>query len=481
MKPLTKLVLPVLVAGALVGCNGSDNDTAVGDIRVLHTSPDAPPVNVLLDGTPAIQSLDYAESSGFRSAPTGTYDVAVEAIIPGGNATVLDVPGLDVTANSRTTVLAVGTVAVDEGTDILLEVLAVPDSAADPAVDEVALTIVHASPAAGALGNVDIYLTAPGDALNAAMPVTLGYKGIADAGAVPADVYRVRITPEDDTNTVLFDSGQVDFASFSGQQLVVAAIDEADQSEPVAPVKLLVANDDSGLNIRDTATEAGVRAVHLSPDAANAAVANGPVEVFATIEGGAAVELIDSLAYLENQPTLDLYVGVEPGAYVLDVAPDTGTIDDSIFTSGTVTLEAGMDYSVFAVGYALTTPDFTLVPTMDDNRAIATQASLKVVHGAAAVGPVDVYVTAAGDFTAQDVLDGNAGAPLLSNFAFAEVSDYVAVAEGSYDVRVVSGGVVAINVEGASLSNGDVITAIAYGPDEVDNDPAAAGLLLLSN
>ena len=40
---------------------------------------------------------------------------------------------------------------------------------------------------------------------------------------------------------------------------------------------------------------------------------------------------------------------------------------------------------------------------------------------------------------------------------------------------------VAINVEGALLSNGSVVTAIAYGPDEADNNPAAPGLMLLTN
>jgi len=59
----------------------------------------------------------------------------------------------------------------------------------------------------------------------------------------------------------------------------------------------------------------------------------------------------------------------------------------------------------------------------------------------------------------------------------------VAVPEGSYDVRVLdqASGTVVIDFPGATLDNGDVITAIAYGPDESDNDPATAGLMLLTN
>ena len=105
------------------------------------------------------------------------------------------------------------------------------------------------------------------------------------------------------------------------------------------------------------------------------------------------------------------------------------------------------------------------------------------MHGAAAVGTVDVYVTAADAFTVADVEGGMAGRPLVPDFEFGEITGYVPVAEGNYDVRVLdqASGTVVINVEGASLSNGDVVTAIAYGPDESDNDPATADLMLLTN
>ena len=52
----------------LTGCGGSSSNdntvTSQGSIRVLHASPDAPPVNVKLDGNVSISDLDYAQSSG---------------------------------------------------------------------------------------------------------------------------------------------------------------------------------------------------------------------------------------------------------------------------------------------------------------------------------------------------------------------------------------------------------------------------------
>jgi hypothetical protein len=485
MKDTKSIFAVLLFSLLLVACGDDDPAPAVptGEIRVLHTSPDAPPVDVLLDSTTAISDLDYAESSGYASVATATYEVSVEAITPAGNAEVINVPALDVAEDSRTTVLAVGTATQETPTDVILEAITVDDSAATPGASEVAIRVVHASPTAGSLGDVDIYVTAPGGAFT--NPITLGYKEDADLAAVPADSYQIRITPNGNTTPVLYDSGAVDLSSFAGEKLLIAAIDTTNDTESDstdgAPVKLLVATDETDLTILDSSTEAGARVVHLSPNAGTAA--GGPVKVFATANDGRPAELIPSFDYFDIVPAADAYVGVEEADYVFDVAPASGTISDSVYTSPSLTFMQGFEYTAIAVGYVGDTPAFTLLATQDSNRAIATQASVKVVHGAAAVGTVDVYVTAAGAFTVADVEGGTAGMPLVPDFEFGQITDYVPVAEGSYDVRVLdqASGTVVIDVPGAMLDNGDVVTAIAYGPDESDNDPATAGLMLLTN
>jgi hypothetical protein len=172
---------------------------------------------------------------------------------------------------------------------------------------------------------------------------------------------------------------------------------------------------------------------------------------------------------------------VPGGEYVFDVAPDTDSIGDSVFTSASVTLAAGREYTVVATGRVLSGPAFGLLFSGDDSRAIATQASIKVVHAAPAAGNVDVFVTPAGAFTVNDVETGVAGAPLLDEFAFAEITDYVAVAPGSYDVRVVAGGVAAINIENLPLDPGSVSTVVARGPVEPAGVPNDFGVILLTN
>lgn len=58
---------------------------------VIHVSSDAPPVDIKLDNAVAVPALDYPQSTGFVSITAGTYDVAVDAIAPGGNLDVTTV------------------------------------------------------------------------------------------------------------------------------------------------------------------------------------------------------------------------------------------------------------------------------------------------------------------------------------------------------------------------------------------------------
>ena len=463
LKPIA-LASALAAAFTLAGCSDSDDivltpDTPPSDdtaqLRVIHTSPDAPPVNVKLNTVIAISDLDYAESSGYRTVDAGSSDIAVEAIIPSGNADVITVPGFSLDANGRYTVIAVDNTAT-------IEPLVANESAATPASNEIGIAVVHASPA---VGSVDVYVTAPGVNVTSVDPTfTFDFKGQIDAGALPAGMYQIQITPTG-SKSVAYDSGELDLSPFAGQKLMLVAVSTTNETaQQTSPVKLLAATDGSSLELYDENTNAGARVVHLSPDAGTAA--GGPVEVFATSPSlpTSPTELIDAFSYTEVVPGPGTYVSVPEGEYVFDVAPDGTGIGGSVYTSPTLSLDEGAEYTVIAAGYVLTTPAFGLLATEDENRSIVTQASVKVVHAAPLAGLVDVYVTSAGQFSASDVENGLAGTPLLAAFAFADISEYVPVAPGSYDIRVVAGGVVAINIEGFDLAAGSVSTVIAREP-----------------
>jgi hypothetical protein len=468
------LIAAVIGIGAIVALTGcdSDSESAQAALRIIHGSPDAPAVNAKLNGAAAIADIDYAESTGYVNVDADTYEIAVEGIIPGGNADVITVPGVDLAQDSRTTIVAVDAVAS-------IEELVVADSAAIPTSDEVALQVLHASPAAEAAtgaDGVDIYVTAFGTDINTEMPVfNFSFKDNVDAGALPAGVVQIRATVGG-TKDIVFDSGEVDLGPFGGQKLLVIALDTVNPTTQFASlISLLVATDSAQVMLYDAETQAGARVVHASPDAT--AAAGGDVEVWATTNG-ASTELIDAFGYLDVVPNSNTHVRTAAGDYVFNVAAE-GTGIPGAYTSPSLSLAAGSEYTVIASGRITAAPDFGLLVSADDSRAVATQASVKVVHSAPAAGDVQVFVTVAGDFSPAEVLSGAAGDPLLDGFAYGDLTDYVALAPGDYDVRVVAGAAVAID-EQLTLGPGSVSTIIAVGPGE-PAPPAGFDVVLLTN
>ena len=97
------LVGSVMAGGILL--SGCSDDAETAGLRVIHASPDAPAVNVRLGSVTEISNLDYAQSSGYEVISSGRQDVAVEAIIPGGNADVITVPDFLFDQNGRYTII----------------------------------------------------------------------------------------------------------------------------------------------------------------------------------------------------------------------------------------------------------------------------------------------------------------------------------------------------------------------------------------
>jgi hypothetical protein len=469
----------------VTGCSSDDttlpdslnSDTSSSLVRIIHASADAPPVNIKLDNAVAVPALDYPNSTGFVNINSGTYDVAVDAIVPGGNLEVITVNDLNLIQDQRYTIVAIGDTAN-------IKEFVAAETASSPAADEVGITVLHAATAAG---NVDVYVTAPGEDLTF-LPAnfTFDFNGQFDAGALPAGPYQIRVVANGDiTKTAVYDSGTIDLSGFAGQKLLLLALNTVNSTTQLAsPVKLVAYTDSAQVELLDTRTNSGARVVHLSPDAGTAA--SGPVEVFASSPAlpSSPTELITSISYKQSLPDTDSFADVPAGDYIFDVAPDNAGIGSSVHTSPTpVTLSTGAEYTVIASAYVLTSPAFSLLATQDNNRSIVTQASVKVIHGSPLAGTVDVFVTPAGAYTKEQVEGGMAGDPLLDDFTFGTITDYVNVVPGDYDIRVVTNsgmGTAAINVEGFNLAAGSVSTVIAHEPK--DNGPATDfGLVVLTN
>ncbi|MEL6214115.1 MAG: DUF4397 domain-containing protein, partial [Pseudomonadota bacterium] len=202
----SKLTAMAAVAAiALTGCDAFDDDdddaAVVVDttvVRVLHASPDAPAVDVTIDGL-SFSGVDYKQGTQDIRVPGGTYTVQVDGLTPGGNTTVIGPVDLALAADTRYAVIAAGPVAT-----IAPVIVEIPDQS--PAVGNIRATVVHGAPAAPA---VDVYVTAPGAALGAS--AALGSFSFGDSLGpveVPGGEYQIRVTLAG-TTTVVFDSGPV--------------------------------------------------------------------------------------------------------------------------------------------------------------------------------------------------------------------------------------------------------------------------------
>jgi hypothetical protein len=151
---------------------------------------------------------------------------------------------------------------------------------------------------------------------------------------------------------------------------------------------------------------ARVRFIHLSPDAPAVDVTlpeNGNAKLALGVEFGKASD----------------YVEIDAGTFELSVRP-AGSADQVL--GKRETFEAGRVYTLYATGLAGGRPRLSLLKSVD---ARATVARLRVIHASPDAPNVDVYAD---------------GQRLLRNVRFRQVSNYLDLLPGQYQLQVVQAG-----------------------------------------
>ena len=215
-----------LLASSLFAC-GDDEAIAPStnaQVRVVHASPDAPNVDVLVDNAVVLSNVPFKAASNFLAVPAGSRNVKVRAA--GTSTTVIDA-NAPLTADKAYTIIATGRVAS-------IAPLVLEDNLTNPAAGNIKLRLVHGSPTAG---NVDIYVTAPGADINTATPTVpnVAFRAASGYLEVPAGTYRVRITPVG-SKTVAIDVNNVTLTS--GQIRTAVAVDAVGGGTPLSAILL---------------------------------------------------------------------------------------------------------------------------------------------------------------------------------------------------------------------------------------------------
>ncbi|MEM6639817.1 MAG: DUF4397 domain-containing protein [Pseudomonadota bacterium] len=458
------MLLPVvlLATAGMAGCDifESDDDDAPASppipitpdrfrVQVLHASPDAPAVNLLINGNQVAGGVDYKEGTLPLEQPEGEYTVQVDGITPGGDVTVIGPATLQFDGNLLYSVLAVNDVAN-------IEPLIINQDDTDVPAGLVRARVVHAAPAAPA---VDVFVTAPGADLTAEMPLgSFSFRGDLGPVEVPAGDYQIRVTLAGDASTVVYDSGTVALAG-GGDLLLAAVQNTGTGSSPIQLVGLDssadATTDNPAFEILDAATPTRLRVVHASPDAP---------DVDVVVNDDFANPLVNDLPF----PTSSGFVDVPPATYNVKVTP--------FDNAGVVVIDADLDllaneiYSVLAVGLLA---DIEALVLSEDPRPVATAAKVRIVHGSPSAGNVDIYVTAPGT-------DISGATPAFADIPFKASTGFVELAAGDYEVTVTPTGTTtaAIGPAAITIDNTGVYTAIAR---DADGGGTPLGLILLDN
>ncbi len=152
-----------------------------GRLRVVHASPDAPAVDVYVDGEAVLTGVSFGAVSDYLTAPAGERSVRITAA--GDESTVAFDGMVTVQADTSYTAVAFGNLTTDEFAIGVLE-----DAPPSVGSDEAAVGLFHASPDAPP---VTVTVASSGDALFE----NLGYGEQAGYATVPAGSYTLEVRP----------------------------------------------------------------------------------------------------------------------------------------------------------------------------------------------------------------------------------------------------------------------------------------------
>lgn len=207
------LLALALAAAALTSACGDGGGPGNGEgrLRFVQISPDAGPVDIVLDGDTLVRNLPYAAASEYFDASAEGHTMQVSAA---GTATTLLDQDISVADGADYTVLVADTLAD-------LRTIVLTDDNGPPPAGKIKVRAVHGSPHAG---SVDVYVTTPNDVISGSTPVLIDVQFGQLSTYLDADAgtYRVRVTPTGTTD-VLIDSG--DLTLQTGQVRTVIAVD----------------------------------------------------------------------------------------------------------------------------------------------------------------------------------------------------------------------------------------------------------------
>jgi hypothetical protein len=375
----------------VAGSGGDAGDPA--RVRVLHLSPDAPSVDVFVDGAsePVVKDLDFPGGTPYLEVPAGTYTFDVAASGESADDAVLSIEDLELSEGASYTA-----VAYDELDSI--SALALTDDYSGLAAGNIRVRAVHA---AAGVGEVDIWnVTDPGKP--APLYEDLDFGAAGNALDVPAGAYALGIDTNDDA---------VPDLTFELPELAAGTVANVFAVASEGDVFLLAQlPDGTTVRVDPRGPTAYLRVLHLSPDAP-------AVDVFVD---GAEDPAVSGLEFPEGTA----YLALPAASYDVDVAPAGTSAAASVLPIDDLALAAGTYYTAVAIDEV---SRLGVLPLVDDYAGLAGGSiRVRAIHAAPTVGQVDLWnIPESGDPT-----------PLWTNVDFGVAGEALDVPAGAYTIGV---------------------------------------------
>jgi hypothetical protein len=382
-------------------------------VRVVHTSYDAPAVDIQIDNVVALSNIIYGETSGYAEIDAGTRNIKVTP--NGASAPIVIEADLTLEANKEYSVYAV---------DQLSSISAVVSEDMRSAnASKAKIRFLHASPDAPA---VDIKLN---NGSGAAVFSNASFKDITNYIEVDAGSYTFVVTPTGSTNEVIvFDPISVS----NGMVYTVIAHGTLDNTDMYPFATRVFIDNDMGNQYADLmAATASVNVTHASPDAPGV-----DLLIDGIVINSAALTFPNSTGYLDvNAGTRNIKVNA------------SGTSSSVIMAD--LTLAANQDYSIFATD--ILNNISPLVIEDDLTAPSAGKAHVRFIHLSPDAPAVDITLT-----------DGTVVFP---NAAFQDYTAFTPLDAGSYDLQVRAAGTsnVVLNLPTITVNDGMIYTVFAKG------------------
>jgi len=207
-RTLLGLMAGLPVSGVLTACGGNNSGSA--QVRLVNASPGYSALDLYIDDNLKVSNVAYGAASGYVSVDNGSFDTALSV---NGSSTQLITTSRTYDTDTTYSIVAYGW----NGS---LKSVIVTENQDDATDGSMFFRVLNTSTDAG---SVDVYLTAESDDLDSATAVASDVGGgkSTSFGTVDSGTYRLRITAQGDTSTVLLDVSNVTVSSKGVYTLVV--------------------------------------------------------------------------------------------------------------------------------------------------------------------------------------------------------------------------------------------------------------------